>query len=135
MLTLDATLTGSTPLDLTGSSLVGAGTLTTAQRSGESVERLVRFTATALNNLLPRGVLLLTSGFALRVEGASQKTVRDWMLRLESACEWKVSTSCLARLCCCASCLPRPVGFHFFGSVVFFFLLTAFRREATLVPH
>ena len=121
-LTLSATLTGSTPLDLTGSSLVGAGALTFAQRTGESAERLVRLTATALDNVLPQGVLLLTSGFALRVEGASEKTVRDWMLRLESACDFKVSTSFLARSCCCASSLQRPVGFHFFfGSVVFFF--------------
>jgi hypothetical protein len=87
-LTLSATLTVTNALNMTGGSLAGAGTLTTAQRADESVERLVRWTATALDNMSPQGVVVVTSGFALRVEGASQKTLRGWTLRLEGACEW-----------------------------------------------
>ena len=132
-LTLSATLTVTTSLDMTGGSLVGAGTLTTAQRTGESVKRLVRLTATALDNVLPHGMALVTSGFALRVEGSSQKTVRDWTLRSEGACDWTIVTSWLARSCCRASCLQRQVGFHFIGSVVH--LLISSRCEARLVPH
>jgi hypothetical protein len=101
-LTLSATLTGSTPLDLTGSSLVGAGTLTTAQRTGESEERLVCWTATALENVFSQDMAVVTSGFALRVEGASQKTVRDWTLDTEGACEWNYGEILLSQ-----SMLPR----------------------------
>ena len=76
-LTLTAKLTAIISLDMTGGSLVGAGTLTLAQLTGESEERLVRWTAIALNNFLPHGWAMVTSGFALRVEGAGWKTVRD----------------------------------------------------------
>jgi hypothetical protein len=51
------------------------------------VERLVRWTATALDNEMPQ-YMAVTNVFALRVEGASQKTVRDWTLRSEGAREW-----------------------------------------------
>jgi hypothetical protein len=87
-LTLSATLTVTISLDMTGGSLVGDGTHPFAQLTGESVERLVCWTATAFNNVLPQGMAVVTSGFALRVEGAGQKTVRDWTLDSEGACEW-----------------------------------------------
>jgi hypothetical protein len=48
-----------------GGSLLRAGTLITAQRTGESVGRLVRWTLTALDNLSPHVVVLFTSGLVI----------------------------------------------------------------------
>ena len=66
------------------------------------MERLVRWTATAFNNVLPQGMAVVTSGFALRVERASQKAVRDWTLRSEGACECNYGEFLF-----CQSVLPR----------------------------
>jgi hypothetical protein len=122
-----------TALDLLGGSLFCAGTLIALQRTGECVDCLLRWSVTLLDILLLQRLPHVASGFPLRVEGASHKTVRGWTLRLGCAIYWNFCVIMFVQSVLRSSCLQRPVGFCSYSSV--FYLLTSSRREAILVPH
>ena len=93
----------------------------------------MRWTVTALDIVSSQGLAVVTSGFALCLEGASQKTVRDLMLRLESAREWNCGEilfgqSVLRRLMLAEACRPLFLW-------IYRFLLNSSCCEARLVPH